>query len=100
MAVAGLHRTVPQPAALVDETAVADGEDPGSEVGLVALEVGDTGEGPEEDLADEILGLSRPLHPQVTSNRSRQLVEEPLEGPPALACAARRMSAKAALVMK
>jgi hypothetical protein len=78
---AGRRWAPTQPAALVDETAVGDGEDPGAELLLAALEVGDPREHSKEHLVGQIIGLARPLHPQVTDNRAGELVEEPLEGP-------------------
>ena len=75
------RRAPPAAASLIGEAAMGDGEDPGAELLLSALEPAEAGEDPQEDLVDQAVGVLGSLRPQITGHGAGQVVVEPLEGP-------------------
>ena len=60
---------------------MGDGEDPGSELALVALEGRQVAEHSEEDLAGQVVGLAAALQPEIAHDHRGQGQEDPLERP-------------------
>ena len=74
-------RSTPLPAAFVQQPSMGDGEHPGAEARLVALEAVQVAKYGQEDLARQILGLGAALQPQVAGHHRGEGREEALQRP-------------------